>query len=126
MNHETPYELIGGATTVARLVEAFYRRVAQHPDLHPIFPDDLRPVAEKQKAFLTQFFGGPPLYSRRYGPPMLRARHLPHPITPRRAEAWLSCMAAAMNEVGLTGEVRQHLFQRLTLAAYHMVNRPDE
>lgn len=122
---KTPYELIGGADAVNRLVEAFYRRVAKHPDLYPIFPADLRPVAEKQKAFLTQFFGGPPLFSLRFGPPMLRARHLPHPITPRRAQAWLQCMSEAMDEVGLSGDIREFLFYRLTVAAHSMVNQPD-
>lgn len=109
-----------------RLVDAFYRRVGSHPDLAPIFPEDLRPVAEKQRAFLTQFFGGPPLYSRRFGPPMLRARHLPHPITPRRAAAWLACMAGALEEAGIEEPIRGALFQRLTQAAYHMVNQPDD
>lgn len=125
-NALTPFDLIGGAAAVERLVEAFYRRVGVHPDLAPIFPDDLRPVAEKQRAFLTQFLGGPPLYSQRYGPPMLRARHLPHPITPRRAAAWLSCMAAALDEAGIRGPIRDLVFARLTQAAHHMVNRPDD
>lgn len=120
--NRTPYELIGGKDTVHKLVDAFYRRVARHPDLFPIFPDDLGPVAEKQKAFLTQFFGGPPLFSQQYGPPMLRARHLPHPITPRRSAAWLDCMAEAMDEVGMQGPVREFLFARLSLAAESMVN----
>jgi hemoglobin len=119
---QTPYEAIGGAGTVARLVEAFYKRVAEHPDLAPIFPDDLGPVAKKQYAFLTQFFGGPPLFSQEYGPPMLRMRHLPHPITPRRAEAWLECMAGALDEAGVKGPVRDFLWQRLSRTAYHMVN----
>ena len=92
---QTPYEAIGGAGTVARLVEAFYKRGGRASGPAPIFPDDLGPVAKKQYAFLTQFFGGPPLFSQEYGPPMLRMRHLPHPITPRRAEAWLECMAGA-------------------------------
>lgn len=123
---KTPFELIGGGPTVARLVEAFYRRVADHPDLAPIFPDDLRPVAEKQLAFLTQFFGGPPLFSSHYGPPRLRARHLPHPITPKRAAAWLACMAEAMDEAEITGEIREFLYRRLEQTAYHMVNQPDD
>lgn len=121
----TPYELIGGDQTVSRLVEAFYRRVAKHPDLAPIFPEDLGPVAEKQRLFLTQFFGGPHLFSQQIGPPMLRARHLPHPITPRRAAAWLRCMSQAMDEVGIQGTVRDFLFSRLTQTAYHMVNQQD-
>lgn len=35
---QTLYEAIGGEEKVAKLVEAFYRRVAAHPDLRPIFP----------------------------------------------------------------------------------------
>lgn len=122
----TPYELIGGEETVARLVEAFYRRVPEHPDLAPLFPDDLEPVAEKQLAFLTQFFGGPPVFSMKYGPPMLRARHLPHHITPKGAAAWLQCMDAALDEAGVEGEVRRLIFSRLTTAAQHMVNAKYE
>lgn len=120
------YEAIGGAETVARLVEAFYRRVAEHPDLKPIFPADLGPVAEKQFAFLTQFFGGPPLFSEHYGPPRLRARHLPHRITPKGTEAWLACMREALDEAGITGPLRSFLYTRIEKTAYHMINTPDE
>lgn len=123
---QTPYEAIGGAETVAKLVDAFYRRVARHPDLAPIFPKDLTETRKKQYAFLTQFFGGPPLFSTQYGPPMLRRRHLPHPITPKRTQAWLACMAEAMDEAGIQGSMRDFLFSRLTATAYHMVNTPDD
>ncbi|KPC98750.1 Group 2 truncated hemoglobin YjbI [Geobacillus sp. BCO2] len=87
---QTLYEAIGGEETVTKLVEAFYRRVAAHPDLRPIFPDDLTETARKQKQFLTQYLGGPPLYTAEHGHPMLRARHLRFEITPKRAEAWLA------------------------------------
>lgn len=123
---ETPYEAIGGEETVAKLVDAFYSRVAKHPDLIPIFPDDLTETRRKQYCFLTQFFGGPPLFSQHYGPPMLRRRHLPHEITPMRAKAWLGCMAEALDEAGITGEMRNFLFTRLSTTAQHMVNTPDE
>lgn len=123
---DNPYAHIGGAATVRKLVEAFYGRVVNDPDLAPLFPDDIRPVMEKQYGFLTQFFGGPPLYTERYGHPMLRARHLPFAITPRRAEAWLRCMAEAMDEVGISGDVRAYLIERLRQTAYHMVNTLDE
>lgn len=121
----TPYEAIGGEATVARLVDAFYRRVARHPDLAPIFPKDLTETRHKQFAFLTQFFGGPPLYSQQYGPPKLRRRHPPFPITPKRVEAWLGCMAEAMDEAGIQGPVRDLLFARLTATAHHMANTPE-
>ncbi len=121
-----PYELLGGSDTISRLVDAFYNLVAQHPDLAPIFPEDLTETKEKQYMFLTQFLGGPALYSEQHGHPMLRARHMRFPITPQRAEAWLSCMQQAMDEIGLSGHVRNAVFERLTLTAHHMVNTYDE
>ncbi|MDE3838234.1 globin [Bacillus methanolicus] len=121
----TPFDAIG-KETLHRLVAAFYRRVKEHPDLAPIFPDDLTETARKQEQFLTQYLGGPPLYTNEHGHPMLRARHLPFEITPVRAKAWLACMNEAMDEVGLEGEIREDFFSRLVLTAQHMINTPDK
>lgn len=118
----TLFERLGGTERLAALVDAFYRRVAADPLLSPIFPEDLTETRAKQLRFLTQFTGGPPLYSERYGPPRLRARHLPFPITPERATAWLKCMAEAMDEVGLSGPARDDFWRRLVMTAHHMVN----
>jgi hemoglobin len=114
---------MGGADTIARLVDGFYRRVQAHPALSQLFPEDIQPVRERQYAFLTQFFGGPDLYTRQFGHPMMRARHLPHPISPERRDEWLACMRGALDEVGLTGPLRTLVYERLALTAQHMVNR---
>ncbi|MBD0383502.1 globin domain-containing protein [Paenibacillus sedimenti] len=124
-DRRTLYELMGGAETIRKLVEAFYPKVQNHPLLAPLFPSDLTPVIEKQYLFLSQFFGGPSLYSDQYGHPMMRARHMPFPITVERADAWLSCMAAAMSEIGLPNDLRDFLLERLKGSAYHFVNSPD-
>lgn len=128
MSHITgnPLEMIGGPEVLAQLVETFYDLVKDHPELAPIFPEDFTETKEKQYMFLTQFLGGPTLYSDRYGHPMLRARHMKFPITPARAEAWLSCMSEAMDKIGLSGEIRNAIFERLKLTAYHMVNQWDD
>lgn len=123
---KTPFELIGGSPFVEELVECFYTKVSQHPDLSPIFPDDLTETIRKQKQFLTQFLGGPTIYSDEHGHPMLRARHMPFEITPKRAEAWLSCMKEAMDEIGFEeGILREQIFNRLTYTAHHMINTPE-
>lgn len=70
-----PYEAVG-EELLSQLVDTFYENVKCHPLLHPIFPDDLKETARKQKQFLTQYLGGPPLYTEEHGHPMLRARHL--------------------------------------------------
>ncbi|OIU72498.1 globin domain-containing protein [Rossellomorea aquimaris] len=116
-----PYNLIG-EKKLSMLVDAFYSRVSRHDLLAPIFPEDLTETARKQKQFLTQYLGGPPLYTEEHGHPMLRARHLPFPITEERAKAWLGCMNDAMDEVELEGPVREDFFHRLVLTAHHMVN----
>lgn len=119
------YDVIG-KEKIDELVEAFYARVSQHPDLIPIFPDDFTETIRKQKQFLTQFFGGPPLYIEEHGHPMLRARHLPFEITPTRRDAWLSCMSGALNEVGIEDPYRSAIFERLTMTANHMMNTPED
>ncbi|MFS0883009.1 thiol management oxidoreductase [Bacillus sp. 7586-K] len=121
----TPYEVIG-EEMLSHLVDSFYGKVQKHPMLSPIFPDDLTETARKQKQFLTQYLGGPQLYTEEHGHPMLRARHLPFPITPARANAWIQCMKEAMNDVGLTGDIKDFLLHRLQLTAHHMVNTNGE
>jgi hemoglobin len=121
----SPFAAIGGAETIARLVDAFYARVVAHPELASIFPQEIGPVRDKQYLFLTQFLGGPALFSQEYGHPMLRARHMPHEITPSRAEAWLACMREAMDDIELSGDMREYIFERLTMTAHHMVNTPE-
>jgi hemoglobin len=120
---QTVYERIGGAATIRKIVEAFYPRVQAHPELKHLFPDDLTETMEKQFLFLSQFFGGPPIYTEKRGHPRLRARHLPFPIYPQTAEAWLACMASALEEVGIDNKVRAEMWDRLVMTAYHMVNQ---
>lgn len=121
-SYATVYDAIGGAPMLREIVERFYPKVQQHPLLSPLFPSDIRPVMEKQYLFLTQFFGGPSLYSDQYGHPMMRARHLPFPITPERAEAWLSCMTAALAETSIPEQLQHLMIERLTGPAHHFVN----
>jgi hemoglobin len=129
MNYDpnvSPYEQIGGAETIRKLVKAFYARVRKDPDLAPIFPGNWAETERKQYLFLTQFLGGPHLYNQEFGHPMLRARHMPFPVTQRRAKAWLSCMSHAMDDVGLAGEIRDYIWQTLAQTAHHMINAREE
>ena len=120
-----PYEEIG-AEKLSDLIDLFYSKVAVHPALYPIFPEDLTETARKQKQFMTQYLGGPNLYSEEHGHPMMKARHNPFPITPLRADAWLACMSEAMDEVKLEGRIRDFYYKRLVLTAKHMVNKGED
>ena len=123
--YTTPYEDIG-AEKLSELLHAFYARVAKHPLLIPIFPEDLTETIRKQIQFQTQYLGGPNLYTEEHGHPMMRARHIPFKITPDRAQAWLECMIGAMDEVGLEGKFREIYYKRLEMTAHHMINSPND
>jgi hemoglobin len=118
------YDQLGGADTIRRLVDAFYPKVQDHALLGPLFPEDIIPVMEKQEMFLTQFLGGPALYSDAHGHPMMRARHMPFPITPERAEAWLSCMNEALEQIEVEESLKAIVLKRLSGPAFHFVNTP--
>ncbi|MFA9555802.1 globin [Evansella sp. AB-rgal1] len=123
-DEKTPYEILG-KEKLSSLVDTFYELVAKDPELSLIFPDDLHETARKQKQFLTQFLGGPPLYTTEHGHPMLRARHMPFTITPSRANAWMLCMNEAMEHTNIKEPLRSQILSRLSYTAKHMINSQE-
>lgn len=118
----TIYDEIG-KEKIDQLVEAFYPKVYSDPYLSPLFNGDMSEIMRKQRMFLTQFLGGPPLYSEEFGPPAMKYRHLRFKITPKHAEGWLRCMWEAFNEVGLSEDPAGLFFyERLKQVAAIMVN----
>ncbi len=116
-----------GREKIDQLVEVFYPKVYQDPELRPLFVGDMKEIMRKQRMFMTQFLGGPPLYSEEFGPPMMKHRHLRFEITPERATAWLRCMGEAFEEVGLSEHPAGLFFyDRLRQVASIMVNTENE
>ena len=108
----TPYESIGGDPAVRALVERFYDLMELeegYQQLRKVHGSTLESAREKLYMFLSGWLGGPPLYTDRYGHPMLRARHLPFAIGEVERDQWMACMRQAMEEVGLPEELRQAL-----------------
>jgi hemoglobin len=121
---KTLYERLG-QQNLQLMVDRFYDLVFAHEQIAPLFKTDKEVIKEKQRLFLTQFLGGPPLYSERYGHPQLRARHLPHPITQDDAEAWLSCMSTAVTSLDIDEQLKDELFKRFVPTAMFMVNQGE-
>jgi len=121
-NALTIYERIGGADGLSELVKKFYANVQKQPLISPLFPEDIEPVSDKQILFLTQFFGGPMAYSDLYGHPMMRARHMPFPITSEHADAWLQCMSEALTGIDIDEHLQAEILERLKGTAYHFIN----
>ena len=121
MEQETLYHRLG-EENLKTLVDRFYDLVFQNEVISHLFKTDKELIKEKQRLFLTQFLGGPPLYSERHGHPQLRARHMPHPITEEDAVAWLSCMSEAITSLAIDEPTKDELFKRFIPTAMFMVN----
>ncbi|MGG4496959.1 globin [Brevibacillus reuszeri] len=119
------FDRVGGAPVIHRLVDLFYMNVLAEPKLAPLFPQDMSLVISKQKQFLTQYFGGPHLYTNEHGLPKMRARHLPFPVTKERADAWLACMQRALEETTLEVALREEMMARLSTTAYFFINKEE-
>jgi hemoglobin len=126
MDIKTIYEQIGGDAAITRIVDTFYPKVYENEELSPLFEGDINEIKMKQWMFLTQLTGGGALYSEKYGPPNMRARHMPFEITPIRAQAWLKLMHETLTETGLLEtDGGKALFERLSQIAPIMINRYD-
>jgi len=115
-----------GEENIKMLVDRFYDLVFDHEQIAHLFKSDKDEIKEKQRLFLTQFFGGPAVYSERFGHPRLRARHMPHSITEDDAVAWLSCMAKAIGTLPIEESLKDELFKRFVPTAMFMVNTGEE
>ena len=122
----THFELIGGVPAVRRLVDRFYDLMDTLPEaagIRAMHPASLDSSREKLHLFLVGWLGGPQLYVERFGPPMLRARHLPFPIGDAERDAWIGCMSQALDEQDMPGELREFLRDRFRAMADHMRNQ---
>ena len=117
------YDEVGGHDTFVRLVDVFYRGVADDELLRPMYPEeDLGPAAERLTLFLEQYWGGPTTYSQQRGHPRLRLRHQPFHVDPVARDRWLAHMRTAVDELGLSPLHEATLWDYLERAAHAMVN----
>ena len=121
-----PYERIGGAVVVDRLVESFYRRMDALPEastIRAMHPSDLGSTKQILKRYLSEWLGGPKLYSPEKGHPRLRQRHMGFSIGSAERDAWLLCMRGALEEVVTDAEARADVDAAMTKLADWMRNQ---
>ncbi|MFK7934405.1 MAG: globin [Saprospiraceae bacterium] len=111
-----------GADNLHQLIDVFYDNILANPVTAPLFTTDINEVKRKQTLFLTQFLGGESLYSKEFGHPRMRMRHMPHKITEEAAINWLRCMDAAVQSLAISDALKKKLFTAFPRLAAHMVN----
>ncbi|MDQ3368411.1 MAG: group II truncated hemoglobin [Myxococcota bacterium] len=125
---ETPFAQLGGTERVQVLAERFYDIMSDREpalaQLHPCTPDGrvAREPRDRFALFLIGWLGGPQHYIEQHGHPRLRMRHGRVAVDVAMRDAWIRCMAAAMDEQQITGAVRQFLDTRFAEVADFMRN----
>lgn len=124
----TPFEQLGGTERVLALAETFYDVMSEKEPalarLHICDPDGkvARTPRDRFALFLVGWLGGPADYVQKHGHPRLRMRHGSVPVDIAMRDAWVRCMTAAMDQHGITGEVRAFLDERFADVANFLRN----
>ncbi len=122
----TPYAALGGEAVLRKLTKRFYELMDTLPEAkacRDIHPKDLSRSEEKLFEYLSGWLGGPPLFTDKYGPPMLRRRHLPAKIGGAEAEGWLLCFRQAWAEVIGDNALGAALLPQIDALGQHMINQ---
>lgn len=121
------YDRLGGARAIDRLVEAFYHEmdtVSGAATIRALHPADLGPIKDVLKRYLTEWTGGPKLFSPERGHPRLRSRYVGFPIGEAERDAWLLCMRAALAVAVADDVARVELYTNMSKLADWMRNLP--
>ncbi|MGX1167148.1 hemoglobin [Bradyrhizobium sp. USDA 372] len=121
------FERIGGRATIDALVDRFYDRMDTLPEakiIRAMHADDLGLIRDVLKRYLTEWTGGPRLYTPEKGHPRLRQRHFGFSIGDAERDAWMLCMRGAMEQTITDAVARQDLDKALSSLADWMRNRP--
>ena len=119
---ETLYSRIG-SNGIKRLVDEFYNLIFNESTIAHLFKTGEESIREKQYLFLTQFLGGPSLYSDVYGHPKMKMRHLPHAIGENEKDEWLRCMKLAIDKMDFDEILKEELYYCFPRVAEHMRNK---
>jgi hemoglobin len=97
----TVYEWAGGAEAFERLTTVFYKKVVDDELLAPLFRYMKEEHPHDVAVMLGEVFGGPSLYSEKYGGyERLVGRHRNRDIQPEQRARWVELMLESADEVG--------------------------
>ena len=123
-----PYDALGGAGGLHRLVDRFYELMDELPEAYAarkLHPESLAGSNESLFEFLSGWFGGPSLYIEKKGHPRLRMRHRPYAISETERDQWMLCMRTALTEQVADETLRTWLLNTFTQMADHMINTEE-
>jgi hemoglobin len=101
----TPYEWLGGAPALERLIALFYDRVGQDTILAPVFAQMPRTHVHHVATFIGEVLGGPSDYTReRGGHATMIARHVGRDLSETQRKRWVQLLLECADELQIPSD----------------------
>ncbi|QJQ94052.1 MULTISPECIES: group II truncated hemoglobin [Halomonadaceae] len=113
---DSTLQALGGEGAVRELVARFYgamERLPQAQGIRALHSEDMCASRDKLATFLVGWMGGPSRYRERFGPIAIPSAHRHLPIGPEERDAWLLCMATALDEMQVDVALKGYLLAQL-------------
>lgn len=117
---DASYRAAGGREGIYRLVHRFYEYMDSLPEarvIRAMHAPDLTEVREKLAVFLCAWLGGPNEYRKRFGPISIPGFHAKFAIDEDERDAWLLCMARAVEEQPWAEDFKAYFMQAIAIPA---------
>lgn len=121
---DASYQAAGGIDGIRQLVDDFYRIMDSWEPARSIrrmHSEDLSITRDKLTCFLSGWLGGPKLFQERYGSISIPMFHTSWPIGEAERDAWLGCMAQAIELQPYAPEFKEYLLRQLRVPAERVV-----
>ena len=123
-SQDASYQAAGGIEGIRRLVDDFYRIMDTWEPARTIrdmHAEDLTLARDKLACFLSGWLGGPKLFQERYGQISIPMFHRTWPIGDAERDAWLGCMAQAIELQPYAPAFKEYLLRQLRVPAERIV-----
>jgi hemoglobin len=124
----TPFDRIGGAPAVRRIVDRFYDLMEGNPaysQLRAIHAPDLAPMRDSLTGFLTAWAGGPRDWFVEHPHVCMMSAHARIDVTHETANQWCDAMACAIADSPVDPELGAKMAEALTAMAQGMARRAE-
>jgi len=117
---DATFQAAGGEEGIFNLVDTFYdlmRDRAPYRKIWDMHPESASESRDRLARFLCAWTGGPRLYRERYGPISIPSAHAHLHIDAPLRDAWLACMAEALDACEYPDTFKTYLLDQLAVPA---------
>lgn len=124
---DASFQAAGGEAGIARLVDDFYAAMERLPEaaaVRAMHPADLASSRDRLARFLCGWLNGPKRYQEKYGAISIPGVHAHLDIDTAARDAWLACMAEALDRQPYAEDFKRYLLRQLAVPAERVRKRP--